>query len=169
MTSKNPDLDEASRKAIANTVGIGAVKYADLSKNRTSDYIFNWDTMLSFEGNTAPYLQYAYARIQSIFRKAGEINNNAEISLKEPAERLLATKLLQFSEAVEVVAKDGTPNFLCNYLFELSGYFMSFYEACPIIKADEDTKQSRLKLAHLTATTLKTGLDLLGIDVMEKM
>ena len=169
VTSKNPDLDEESRKAIANTVGIGAVKYADLSKNRTSDYIFNWDTMLSFEGNTAPYLQYAYARIQSIFRKAGDINNNAEIALQQPAERLLAAKLLQFSEAVEVVAKDGTPNFLCNYLFELSGNFMSFYEACPIMKADEATKQSRLKLAQLTANTLKTGLDLLGIDVMERM
>ena len=169
VTSKNPDLDEASRREIANTVGIGAVKYADLSKNRTSDYIFNWDTMLSFEGNTAPYLQYAYARIQSIFRKAGEINSSAEIVLQEPAERLLATKLLQFSEAVDVVAKDGTPNFLCNYLFELSGNFMSFYEACPIMKADEATKQSRLKLAQLTANTLKTGLDLLGIDVMERM
>ncbi len=169
VTSKNPDLDEASRREIANTVGIGAVKYADLSKNRTSDYIFNWDTMLSFEGNTAPYLQYAYARIQSIFRKAGEINSGAEIVLQEPAERLLATKLLQFSEAVDVVAKDGTPNFLCNYLFELSGNFMSFYEACPIMKADEATKQSRLKLAQLTANTLKTGLDLLGIDVMERM
>ena len=169
VTSKNPDLDEVSRKAIANTVGIGAVKYADLSKNRTSDYIFNWDTMLSFEGNTAPYLQYAYARTQSIFRKAGDINMNAEISLAEPAERLLATKLLQFSEVVEVVAKDGTPNFLCNYLFELSGNFMSFYEACPIMKADEATKHSRLKLAQLTANTLKTGLDLLGIDVMERM
>ncbi|MGK0271112.1 MAG: arginyl-tRNA synthetase [Cocleimonas sp.] len=169
VTSKNPDLDEESRRSIAKTVGIGAVKYADLSKNRTSDYIFNWDTMLSFEGNTAPYLQYAYARIQSIFRKAGDIDNNAEISLLEPAERLLATKLLQFSEAVEIVAKDGTPNFLCNYLFELSGNFMSFYEACPIMKADEVTKQSRLKLAKLTANTLKTGLDLLGIDVMERM
>ncbi|MEH6457392.1 MAG: arginine--tRNA ligase [Cocleimonas sp.] len=169
VTSKNPDLDETSRRSIANTVGIGAVKYADLSKNRTSDYIFNWDTMLSFEGNTAPYLQYAYARIQSIFRKAGNINSSAEISLIEPAERLLATKLLQFSEAVEVVAKDGTPNFLCNYLFELSGNFMSFYEACPIMKADEATKHSRLKLAQLTADTLKTGLDLLGIDVMERM
>ena len=122
-----------------------------------------------FWGFGAPYLQYAYARIQSIFRKAGDINNNAEISLSEPAERLLATKLLQFSEAVEVVAKDGTPNFLCNYLFELSGNFMSFYEACPIMKADEATKQSRLKLAQLTAGTLKTGLDLLGIDVMERM
>lgn len=169
VTSKNPDLDEASRTAISKTVGIGAVKYADLSKNRTSDYIFNWDTMLSLEGNTAPYLQYAYARIQSIFRKAGTIDKYAEIALTEPAERLLTTKLLQFSEAVEVVAKDGTPNFLCGYLFELSGNFMSFYEACPIMKADQAIQQSRLKLARLTANTLKTGLDLLGIDVMERM
>ena len=169
VSSKNPDLEEATRKEIANTVGIGAVKYADLSKNRTSDYIFNWDTMLSFEGNTAPYLQYAYARIQSIFRKVENVDSNADIVLVEPEERLLASKLLQFSEAVEVVAKDGTPNLLCNYLFELSGNFMTFYEACPIMKADEPVKQSRLKLAKLTANTLKTGLDLLGIDVMERM
>jgi arginyl-tRNA synthetase len=169
VTQKNPDLDEASRRSIAKTVGIGAVKYADLSKNRTSDYIFNWDTMLSFEGNTAPYLQYAYARIQSIFRKAGTIDSNADITLIEPAERQLANKLLQLSEAIEIVAKEGTPNLLCNYLFELAGNFMTFYEACPIMKADEDVKQSRLKLAQLTANTLKTGLDLLGIDVMEQM
>jgi len=169
VTSKNPDLDEASRREIAKTVGIGAVKYADLSKNRTSDYIFNWDTMLSFEGNTAPYLQYAYARIQSIFRKAGEINTKATIILSEPQERQLATKILQLSEIIDIVAKEGTPNLLCNYLFELAGNFMTFYEACPIMKADEETQQSRLKLAQLTAETLKTGLDLLGIDVMERM
>ncbi len=169
VTKKNPDLDEASRKSIAKTVGIGAVKYADLSKNRTSDYIFNWDTMLSFEGNTAPYLQYAYTRIQSIFRKAGTIDSSANINLVEPAERQLASKLLQLSEAIEIVAKEGTPNLLCNYLFELAGNFMTFYEACPIMKADEDVKQSRLRLAQLTADTLKTGLDLLGIDVMERM
>jgi len=150
-------------------VGIGAVKYADLSKNRTSDYIFNWDTMLSFEGNTAPYLQYAYARIQSIFRKAGKFDSSAKIAIQEDEERQLAAKLLQFSEAIEVVEKDGTPNILCNYLYELSGNFMSFYEACPIMKADESIKQSRLKLAQLTANTLKTGLGLLGIDVMERM
>ncbi len=169
VTKKNPDLDEASRKSIAKTVGIGAVKYADLSKNRTSDYIFNWDTMLSFEGNTAPYLQYAYARIQSIFRKAGKLDKNASIALVEPAERQLASKLLQLSEAIEIVAKEGTPNLLCNYLFELAGNFMTFYEACPIMKAGEEVKQSRLKLAQLTADTLQTGLGLLGIDVMERM
>ena len=169
VTEKNPDLDEQSRKAIAKTVGIGAVKYADLSKNRTSDYIFNWDTMLSFEGNTAPYLQYAYARIQSIFAKAGKINTATTIQLVEPAERNLAIKLLQLAEIIDVVAKDGTPNLLCNYLFELAGNFMRFYESCPIIKADEQTKNSRLKLAQLTANTLETGLNLLGIGVMKQM
>ncbi|MCL4135297.1 UNVERIFIED_CONTAM: hypothetical protein GTU68_023797, partial [Idotea baltica] len=169
VTEKNPDLDQASRESIAKTVGIGAVKYADLSKNRTSDYIFNWNTMLSFEGNTAPYLQYAYARIQSIFRKAGAIDESANIIIEDPAERQLASKLLQLSEAIEAVAKDGTPNILCNYLYELSGNFMTFYEACPIMKADENIKQSRLKLSQVTANTLKHGLDLLGIDVMERM
>ncbi len=169
VTEKNPDLDEASRRSIAKTVGIGSVKYADLSKNRTSDYIFNWDSMLSFEGNTAPYLQYAYARIMSIFRKVGEKNTSAKIVLNDPAEKQLAMKLLQLSEMIEVVSKEGTPNLLCNYLFELAGNFMTFYEACPIMKADEDIKQSRLQLAQLTANTLKTGLDLLGIGVMERM
>ncbi|MEE9328114.1 MAG: arginine--tRNA ligase [Cocleimonas sp.] len=171
VSKKNPDLDEESRRSIAKTVGIGAVKYADLSKNRTSDYIFNWDTMLSFEGNTAPYLQYAYARIQSIFRKtefkAGE--SSAKITIKEPAERQLAIKLQQLIEAIESVAKDGTPNILCNYLYELAGNFMTFYEACPIMKAEDDIKKSRLQLSQLTAQTLETGLDLLGIDVMQRM
>ena len=172
VSKKNPDLDEASRKSIAKTVGIGAVKYADLSKNRTSDYIFNWDTMLSFEGNTAPYLQYAYTRIQSIFRKAdynAQENADYKILLTEPAERQLAIKLQQLVEAIEIVAKDGTPNILCNYLYELAGNFMTFYEACPIMKAEGDLKQSRLQLSQLTADTLKTGLNLLGIDVMQRM
>ena len=169
VSEKNPDLSEEERKKVAHTVGIGAVKYADLSKNRSSDYIFNWDTMLSFEGNTAPYLQYAYARIQSIFRKAGEIDDSAILQLNEAAEKQLATKLLQLSEAIEIVVKDGTPNILCNYLFELAGNFMSFYEACPILKADDDIKNSRLKLAKLTAQTLDTGLELLGIETLDQM
>lgn len=169
VTEKNPDLDEAERKTIAHIVGMAAVKYADLSKNRTSDYIFNWDTMLSFEGNTAPYLQYAYARIQSIFRKAEGFDAQADINITEAAEHQLALKLLQFTEAVQTVAKDGTPNMLCNYLYELSGNFMSFYEACPILKAENDVKNSRLQLAKLTADTLKAGLDLLGIHTMERM
>lgn len=173
VTEKNPELDEDTRKSIAEAVGIGAVKYADLSKNRTSDYIFDWDTMLSFEGNTAPYLQYAYARIQSIFRKAGGIQNiddSIAIELVDPVERQLANKLLQFEDTLDTVAREGTPNLLCNYLFELSGNFMSFYEACPIMKADfPDLIHSRLKLSLLTANTLKTGLGLLGIDVMDRM
>jgi len=173
VTQKNPELDESIRKEIAKTVGIGSMKYADLSKNRTSDYIFNWDSMLSFEGNTAPYLQYAYTRIQSIFRKIDGIDNidqSIALELIEPAERELALKLLQFEEAIESVAKDGTPNILCNYLFELAGNFMTFYESCPILNAEvEDFKHSRLKLSQLTANTLKTGLNLLGIDVLDQM
>ncbi|MCK5896135.1 MAG: arginine--tRNA ligase, partial [Cocleimonas sp.] len=126
-------------------------------------------TMLSFEGNTAPYLQYAYARIQSIFRKASDINEQADLILLAPAEKQLAVKLLQLEEAIEIVAKDGTPNILCNYLFELAGNFMTFYEACPILIAKNDIKNSRLKLAKLTAKTLATGLNLLGIKTLERM
>ena len=173
VTEKNPDVDETSRREIATSVGIGSVKYADLSKNRSSDYIFNWDTMLSFEGNTAPYLQYAYTRIHSIFKKLGgvdQIDDSYAIELAEDEERQLTTKLLQFAEVIDVVAKEGTPNLLCNFLYEVAGNFMTFYEACTIIKAEAEwMKQSRLKLALLTANTLKTGLDLLGIDVMEQM
>ncbi|HEC05155.1 MAG TPA: arginine--tRNA ligase [Thiothrix sp.] len=171
VSEKNPTLDVTERKTIANIVGMGAVKYADLSKNRTSDYIFNWDTMLSFEGNTAPYLQYAYARISSIFRKVENYNAQADVIINEPAEHQLALKLLQFSDAIQSVAKDGMPNFLCNYLFELAGNFMTFYEACPILKEGVavEVKESRLQLAQLTANTLKTGLDLLGIETLERM
>lgn len=172
VSEKNPEVDEAERREIARKVGIGAIKYADLSKNRTSDYVFSWDSMLSFEGNTAPYLQYAYARIQSIFRKAGEADYAAaDIQLNEAAERTLAVKLLQFGEIIDSTTRDGMPNQLCNYLYELAGNFMSFYEACPILKDDVDAavRDSRLRLADLTANTLKTGLDLLGIEVMERM
>lgn len=171
VSEKNPDLDEASRQDIAKLVGVGAVKYADLSKNRTSDYIFNWDTMLSFEGNTAPYLQYAHARIQSIFAKAGDWDGSGSVAVAEPAEHQLALTLMRFSEALEVVEKDGTPNILCNYLFELAGNFMTFYEACPILKdgVDPAAKVSRLQLAQLTANTLKTGLGLLGIQAPDRM
>jgi len=169
VTEKNPELDEQERRDIARKVGIGAVKYADLSKNRTSDYIFSWENMLSFEGNTAPYLQYAYARIQSIFRKAGAVDSKQGVILSETAEQQLAIKLLQLEEILLVVGRDGTPNLLCNYLYELSGNFMSFYESCPILKAEDDVKNSRLQLAQATAETLKTGLGLLGIQVMDRM
>lgn len=171
VTAKNPELPADERHKIAKTVGIGAVKYADLSKNRNSDYIFNWDAMLSFEGNTAPYLQYAYARIRSVFRKAGVGSVTAAVTVNEPAERALAVKLLQFAEAVDGVAKEGLPNHLCTYLHELAGNFMRFYEACPILKEGvaEEVRNSRLQLAELTAQTLKRGLGLLGIGVMERM
>lgn len=171
VSEKNPDLDEAARREIAKLVGVGAVKYADLSKNRTSDYIFNWETMLSFEGNTAPYLQYAHARIRSIFAKAGDVDTSADITIKTPSEHQLALTLMRFSEALETVEKDGTPNTLCNYLFELAGNFMTFYEACPILKDDVavEDRSSRLQLAQLTANTLKTGLGLLGIEAPERM
>jgi len=171
VTEKNPELDADTRKQIAFNVGIGAVKYADLSKNRTSDYIFDWDTMLSFEGNTAPYLQYAVARISNIFAKAGagSYNATAELIINEKVEHQLALKLLQFNETIHVVAQKGTPNTLCLYLYELAGNFMTFYEACPILKADTTTKESRLKLAKLTRKVLKTGLGLLGIATMDRM
>ncbi len=154
-------------------MGIGSVKYADLSKNRTTDYVFDWDNMLSFDGNTAPYMQYAYTRIRSIFNKA-QLNESqvidAKMSLSAEQERTLAIKLLQFEEAVQLVAKEGSPHILCAYLYELAGIFSSFYEHCPILNHDdEQVKLSRLKLALLTEKTLKQGLDLLGIKTVEKM
>jgi len=170
VSEKNPELDEDLRNTIADKVGIAAVKYADLSKNRTSDYIFDWSTMLSFEGNTAPYLMYAYARIKSILRKDEAQGFKAEItSLEEQEERLLLIKILQLSEIVQAVANDCFPNQLCNFLYELAGLFMKFYEACPILKADEPSKNSRLALSALTAHTLKDGLELLGIETLEQM
>ncbi|MCH8174117.1 MAG: arginine--tRNA ligase [Proteobacteria bacterium] len=170
VSEKNPDLNEDSRQAIADKVGIAAVKYADLSKNRTSDYIFDWSSMLSFEGNTAPYLMYAYARIKSILRKqevALEQYNITSIDAQE--ERDLLLKNLQMPEVIEMVAADCYPNLLCNYLYELAGKFMRFYEACPILKAELKIRNSRLSLAALTAETLQQGLDLLGIETLEQM
>ena len=173
INKRESDLSTQERKIIADKVGIGAVKYADLSKNRTTDYIFNWDTMLSFEGNTAPYLQYAYARVQSIFRKAhaDDVNLQADIQLEEAEEQLLAVKLMQYVEAIKQVSNEATPHVLCTYIYELASLFMTFYEACPILKEgiDEQTKNSRLMLAQLTAKTLQSGLDLLGIETMQKM
>ena len=170
VSKKNPGLDEATYLEIAEKVGIAAVKYADLSKNRTSDYIFDWSSMLSFEGNTAPYLMYAYARIRSILRKQNSGLENVQItSVSEQAERNLLLKIMQLSEVVDMVARDCYPNLLCNYLFELAGMFMRFYESCPILKADPQLRDSRLALSELTAATLKQGLDLLGIETLEKM
>ena len=170
VSEKSPELPEAQRRAIAGTVGIGAVKYADLSKHRSSDYMFNWDTMLSFEGNTAPYLQYAYARIASVFRKGAEFDDgNAAIVLQDEAERVLALELARFADCVHAVARDTAPHVLCTYLFNLAGQFMRFYESCPVLKSEGALRASRLRLCRLTGNTLKTGLGLLGIDVLDAM
>ena len=173
VRQKNNDLDDQEIKEIARKVGIGAVKYADLCKTRTNDYIFDWDSMLSFEGNTAPYLQYAYTRICSIFRRADTNLEDftAKIIISEPQEKQLALKLLQFNDVVEQVAAECYPHTLCNYLYELSSLFMSFYEHCPILKSEvpTETANSRLQLSACSAEVLSKGLDLLGIEVMEKM
>ncbi|UTU47394.1 arginine--tRNA ligase [Mergibacter septicus] len=172
ISEKATDLTEQELTDVAEAVAIGSVKYADLSKNRTTDYVFDWDNMLTFEGNTAPYMQYAYTRIHSIFSRSGidPTQLEGDICLTDEKERTLALKLLQFEEAVNSVAKDGTPHILCSYLYELAGIFSSFYESCPILNNDNlAVKQSRLKLAALTAKTLKQGLDLLGIRTVEKM
>jgi len=190
IKEKNPDIDAKALADLSEKVGIGAVKFADLSKNRTSDYIFNWKTMLSFEGATAPYLQYAYSRIQSIFSKAGSTkaeSNEAEsakagvtstqaktqtnIAIIEPQEKALALKLLQLEDVIDAVISECTPNLLCNYLYELASLYMSFYEACPILKEgiSDEVKASRLALCQVVAQTLKQGLNILGIEVMDRM
>ncbi|MCR4457855.1 arginine--tRNA ligase [Pseudescherichia sp. L3] len=173
VAEKNPDMPADELEKLANAVGIGAVKYADLSKNRTTDYIFDWDNMLAFEGNTAPYMQYAYTRVLSVFRKA-EIDESvlasANVVITEDREAQLAARLLQFEETLNVVAREGTPHVMCSYLYDLAGLFSGFYEHCPILTAKSDeTRLSRLKLAQLTAKTLKTGLDTLGIQTVERM
>ncbi|MDP7637024.1 MAG: arginine--tRNA ligase [Phycisphaerae bacterium] len=172
VSEKNPDLNEAQRSQVARIVGISAVKYADLSRNRTSDYVFSWDKMLSLEGNTAPYMQYAYARVRSIFRKEGLDETAAEggVVLGEPAEMDLAVKLGQFPETVQAVADECLPNLLCGYLFDLAGAFMTFYESCPVLKApDKARRTGRLRLCLLTAKTVRSGLELLGIETLEQM
>ena len=169
VKEKNPELGENDAAKIAATVGIGAVKYADLSKNRTSDYVFDWEAMLSFEGNTAPYLQYAYTRVQSVFRKAGEWDAAADLVLTEPAEKQLAVELLKFEDVLQSAADTGYPHYLAAYLYQLATLFSRFYEACPILKAEGATRNSRLQLARLTGNILKQGLDLLGIEVLEVM
>ena len=170
VAGKNPGLEDAAYSEIAEKVGIAAVKYADLSKNRTSDYVFDWSSMLSFEGNTAPYLMYAYARIRSILRKQESGLENIQITTAtEAAERNLLLKILQLPEIVDMVARDCYPNFLCNYLYELAGLFMRFYESCPILKAEPELRDSRLALSALAAATLQQGLGLLGIETLEQM
>ena len=172
----NADLDKKGCQAIAEIIGIGALKYADLAQNRESDYVFSYDKMLALNGNTATYLQYAYARIQSIMRRAETnvdqiLNSNIKINLQEPAERALGLAILQFSEALNLVVGDYRPNHLSHYLFEnLAKRFSQFFEQCPVIKAESPTTASqRILLCGLTAKTLQLGLNLLGIDVVEKM
>ncbi|MGH7975277.1 MAG: arginine--tRNA ligase [Limisphaerales bacterium] len=169
VSDKNQDLPEAQRKEIARVIGLGAVKYADLLPNRQSDYVFSWDKMLALTGNTAPYLQYAYARIKSIFRKSESEGGKGKIILAAPEEISLAKHLLNFGLTLEAVAEEYRSNFLCNYLFELAGKFTSFYENCPVLKAEEKIRDSRLLLCDLTARVLKQGLGVLGIEVVEQM
>jgi arginyl-tRNA synthetase len=171
--AKKRGFSEEEIHDIAEAVGIGAVKYADLSQNRQSDYVFSWDKMLAMEGNTAPYMMYAYARIRSIYRKGAEENQAltaGRVQLTEPAERMLARQILRLAETLEGVAVGLKLNLLTEYLFMLAGAFMSFYEACPVLKADtEEQRASRLRLCDLTARALRIGLDLLGIRVVERM
>jgi arginyl-tRNA synthetase len=174
VVSKNPDLPAATQESVARAVGIAAIKYADLRQDRILDYVFAWDRMLSLEGNTGPYLQYAYTRVAGIFRKA-QLDRSGlaaiTLTLADPRELALARKLVQFGFVVESVGRDLKPHYLCNYLFDLAGLFSGFYENCPVLKApDEATRLSRLRLCDMVARTLEVGLrDLLGIEVLEEM
>ena len=175
VAEKNPDLPKADRQEIARIIGLGAVKYADLMQHRLTDYVFSWEKMLSFQGNTAPYLQNAYVRIRSIFRKAHETlrerisTEAAPIVIADPAERALALQILHFGEVLHTVLEDQRPNLLCLYLYELADRFHRFYEACPILKSEGETRSSRLSLSEVASEVLKTGLSLLGIGVPERM
>jgi len=170
IEEKNPDLSETDKIDISQKIGIGAVKYFDLSQYRMTDYVFSWEKMLSLQGNTAPYLQNAYVRIRSIFRKAGESAPKiGNLVLESPAEINLAKRLCQFAEIVPQVLNDFRPNILANYLFELANSFHTFYEACPVLKSEEPARSSRLALCDLAGRVLQRGLDLLGIKVPEKM
>jgi arginyl-tRNA synthetase len=175
VEAKSPELSADEKRNIARVVGIGALKYADLSQNRTSDYVFSWDKMLALQGNTAPYMQYMYARIRSIFRKSGldgaEFDRaQAACRLDAPEELALAKALIAFPDAVELAGEQLRPNFLSAYLYDLAGRFSAFYDHCPVLQApDEATRRSRLSLCDHTARVIKLGLDLLGIDVVEQM
>ena len=174
VSEKNPELAAGQQREIARVIGLGAIKYADLLPNRQSDYVFSWEKMLALNGNTAPYLQYAYTRIRSIFRK-GEIEDSEittaglEIKLEAPEETTLAKHLLNFGLVLESAAEEYRPNFLCNYLYELAGHFTRFYESCPVLKAEPQQRPSRLLLCHLTGRVLKQGLEVLGIETLEQM
>jgi len=174
VSEKNPDLPVEQLREIARVVGIGAVKYADLLPNRQSDYTFSWEKILALNGNTAPYLQYPYARIRSIFRKAQiqekeVVNNASALNLTAPEEIALAKHLLNFGLVLEAVAEEYRPNFLCNYLYDLAGHFTKFYEKCPVLKSEPEQRTSRLILCELTGRVLKQGLEVLGIETLDQM
>jgi arginyl-tRNA synthetase len=173
IAEKNPELAPAERQKVARMIGIGAVKYADLSSDRIKDYVFDWERMLSFDGNTAPYLQYAHARICSIFRRAGTSRDAARHTtpvLSHPSERALALWLLQYDSAVWDALERYSPHRLCTYLYELSSRYTSFYEQCSVLKAESEVmRDSRLALCDLTARILADGLQMLGIDAPEQM
>jgi len=172
VAEKNPELSSQEQQEVARVIGIGAVKYADLMQHRMTDYVFSWEKMLSFQGNTAPYLQNAYVRIRSIFRKAAEEGiavTSYPIVIRDPAERSLALQILHFGEVLHAVLEDQRPNLLCLYLYELADHFHRFYEACPILKSEIEIRGSRLALAEVTGSVLKEGLGLLGINVPERM
>jgi arginyl-tRNA synthetase len=172
IETRNPEAPDEFKQDVAEAVGLGAVKYADLSQNRTSNYIFSFDKMLALQGNTAPYMLYAYVRVQGIGRK-GEIDfaslDADAIKLTQEPEIVLAKHLLQFAEAIDAVSEELFPNRLCQYLFELSQKFNQFFEQCPVLQAEESERISRLSLCDITAKTLKLGLNLLGIRVLERM
>jgi arginyl-tRNA synthetase len=171
----NAELPEAERKEIARVVGLGAIKYADLLPNRQSDYVFSWDKMLALNGNSAPYLQYAYARTRSVFRKASEsgadsgLSQLTRLSLSASEEIELAKLLLNFGFALERASEEYRPNFICNYLYDLAGRFARFWENCPVLKAEAEQRASRLALCDVTGRVLKQGLKVLGIEVLERM
>jgi arginyl-tRNA synthetase len=173
VASKSGDLPAERKSQIATAVGIGAIKYADLSKDRTSDYVFSFDKMLSLDGNTAPYLQYAHARVRSIFRRAQERGipyvPPARLSLDSPYELALAKHIARFGEVLEVVSRELKPHHLCAYLYDLATRFSGFFENCPVLQSEDPVRSSRLALIDLTARTLATGLDLLGIEHPEQM
>jgi arginyl-tRNA synthetase len=167
---KRPELNEHDRVALARVVGLGALKYADLAQNRNLDYVFSWDKLLAFDGNTAPYLQNAYVRIRAIFRKAGlGAATGAAVHLREPAELALGRKLLDFADSIYLAAEEYRPHYICLYLFDLATLFHKFYELCPVLTSEVEVRDSRLVLCDLTARTLRQGLQLLGIDVVEQM
>jgi arginyl-tRNA synthetase len=173
VSERNPALEEEERREIARVIGLGAVKYADLLPHRQGDYVFSWERMLSFQGNTAPYLQNAYVRIRSIFRKLSEAGEawtgGAPLALEQPTELALGKKLLQFGEVLPLALEEHRPNLLATYLYELANTFHAFYEACPVLKSEGAQRAARLELCEVSSRLLKTGLGLLGIEVPERM